>query len=178
MYISLPWNYFHITLKLGAVDTVGGKKEKSILMGGWGCFGSFVAAMNKKLLLDVVLHSAAISPPVKPTNPAFLILVKSYSIMKQLTGSILTDIEPVLLLHSLCDQSSFLGCAAPLHTDSGSGLQWLFSPHPPPLRASYLCPYLNASLSSQLIYSHHSNLQIIIGEWKGVYKVKCTSDPL
>lgn len=108
-----------------------GEREKKHLDGGWGCFGSFVAAMNKKLLLEVVLYSATISPPVKPTNPAFLIPVKSYSIMKQLTGRVLTDIEQVLLPHSLCDQSSFLACTAPLHTDSGSGLQWLFSPHPP-----------------------------------------------
>lgn len=31
------------------------------------------------------------------------------------------------------------------------------------------------TLFTQLIYSHLSNLQIIIGEWKGVYKLKCTS---
>lgn len=34
------------------------------------------------------------------------------------------------------------------------------------------------ALSSLFIYLHLSNLLIIIGGWKGVYKVKCTSDLL
>lgn len=32
-----------------------------------------------------------------------------------------------------------------------------------------------STLLTQLIYAHLSNLQIIIGEWKRVYKLKCTS---
>lgn len=112
-----------------------GEREKKHHDEGVGMFGSFVAAINKKLLLEV-LQSATISPPVKPTNPALLIPVKSYSIMKQLTGSVLTDIEPLLLPHSLCDRSSFLGCTsqAALHLFTltvGLGFSGFFLLTPP-----------------------------------------------
>lgn len=178
IYSSVPWNYFHTTLTLGAVDTVGGKGKKKHLDGGWRCFGSFVAAMNKKLLLEVVLHSATISPPVK-TKPRLLhsckVLLHHEAADWKSLNRYWTSTSPSLALWSVilpgpyCTSSHWLWVWASVA---------LFSSPPPPLRASYLCPYLTASLSSQLIYSHHSNLQIIIGEWKRVYKVKCTSDPL
>lgn len=39
----------------------------------------------------------------------------------------------------------------------------------------FIGPYESASLLTQPIFSQLSNLQVIIGEWKGVYKLKCTS---
>lgn len=152
-------SYFHTTLRRQIW-----LKRRHFAGGEYNVQSNFTVVAMNSAVVKIVCHSAA-------TFSAFMNLPPDAYYRLHL----LADIE--LAHYSLTDHSSFLQTTsqAVLHRFTLTpGLSFIFVY----TEGLYLCPCLPESLSSRCIYSHLSNLQIIIGEWKGVYKLKCTSDLL